>query len=131
EWGADVIGLNCSVGPHTMLEAIENMREVTRRKLSAQPNNGLPRQVDGRMFYMASPEYMAKYAKRMIQAGINFIGGCCGTTPPHIKKIFNDVLGLFPGPAALRGFLAEAKPPPPPLSPPPLQSTLSHKNFNA
>src|SRR6185436_919260 len=69
DWGADVIGLNCSVGPHTMLEAVEKMRDVTKRKLSAQPNGGLPRQVDGRMFYMASPEYMAKYAKRLIQAG--------------------------------------------------------------
>ncbi|HSF24341.1 MAG TPA: homocysteine S-methyltransferase family protein, partial [Blastocatellia bacterium] len=69
EWGADVIGLNCSVGPATMLEGIEKMREVTRRKLAAQPNGGMPRQVDGRMFYMASPEYMAKYAKRLIQAG--------------------------------------------------------------
>ena len=69
EWGADVIGLNCSVGPAIMLPAIEKMREVTRRKLSAQPNGGLPRQVDVRLFYMASPDYMAKYAKRLIQAG--------------------------------------------------------------
>ena len=87
EWGADVIGLNCSVGPHTMLEAIEVMRSLTHRKLSSQPNGGLPRQVDGRMFYRASPEYMAKYAKRLIQAGAKFVGGCCGTTPETIKQI--------------------------------------------
>ncbi len=55
EWEADVIGLNCSVGPHTMLEAIEKMHRVTRRKLSAQPNGGLPRQVDGRMFTWLRP----------------------------------------------------------------------------
>src|SRR5262249_58963211 len=118
EWGADVIGLNCSVGPHTMLEAIENMREVTRRKLSAQPNNGLPRQVDGRMFYMASPEYMAKYAKRMIQAGINFIGGCFGATPQHHKKNFKPVSAPSPRPAAARGFAPQEKPSYVPGTPP-------------
>jgi methionine synthase / methylenetetrahydrofolate reductase(NADPH) len=111
EWGADVIGLNCSVGPATMLEALEKMRTVTRRKLSAQPNGGLPRQVDGRMFYMASPEYMAKYAKRLIQAGAKFVGGCCGTTPEHIKQIANAVAALSPGRSTVRVFVPEEKPP--------------------
>ncbi|MEW6211148.1 MAG: bifunctional homocysteine S-methyltransferase/methylenetetrahydrofolate reductase [Acidobacteriota bacterium] len=101
EWGADVIGLNCSVGPAAMLEALEKMREVTSRKLSAQPNNGLPRRVEGRMFYMTSPEYMAKYAKRLIQAGAKFVGGCCGTTPDHIKQIANAVAALSPGRSAV------------------------------
>jgi methionine synthase I (cobalamin-dependent)/5,10-methylenetetrahydrofolate reductase len=107
EWGADVIGLNCSVGPATMLSALEKMRQVTRRKLSAQPNGGLPRQVDGRLFYMASPDYMAKYAKRLIQAGAKFVGGCCGTTPKHIKEIANAVASLSPGRASVSGFVAE------------------------
>jgi methionine synthase I (cobalamin-dependent)/5,10-methylenetetrahydrofolate reductase len=111
DWGADVIGLNCSVGPATMLEALEKMRTVTRRKLSAQPNGGLPRQVDGRMFYMASPEYMAKYAKRLIQAGAKFVGGCCGTTPEHIKQIANAVAALSPGRSTVRVFIPEEKPP--------------------
>ncbi|MEK6287178.1 MAG: bifunctional homocysteine S-methyltransferase/methylenetetrahydrofolate reductase [Acidobacteriota bacterium] len=111
EWGADVIGLNCSVGPHTMLEAIEKMRVVTKRKLASQPNGGLPRQVDGRMFYMASPEYMAKYAKRLIQAGAKFVGGCCGTTPEHIKQIANAVAALSPGRSTVRVFVPEDKPP--------------------
>jgi methionine synthase / methylenetetrahydrofolate reductase (NADH) len=111
EWGADVIGLNCSVGPHAMLEALENMHQVTRRKLSAQPNNGLPRQVDGRMFYMTSPEYIAKYAKRLIQAGAKFVGGCCGTTPEHIKQIANAVAALSPGRSPVRVFITEEKPP--------------------
>ena len=111
EWGADVIGLNCSVGPATMLEGIEKMRGVTRRKLAAQPNGGMPRQVDGRMFYMASPEYMAKYAKRLIQAGAKFVGGCCGTTPKHIKEIVNAATALSPGRSAVRVFVPEEKPP--------------------
>jgi homocysteine S-methyltransferase len=111
EWGADVIGLNCSIGPHIMLEAIERMHLVTKRKLSAQPNGGLPRQVDGRMFYMASPEYMAKYAKRLIQAGAKFVGGCCGTTPEHIKQIANAVAAVSPGRSSVRVLVAEETPP--------------------
>src|SRR5918912_4589668 len=87
EWGADVIGLNCGVGPAIVLSAVEKMRGVTAKKLSAQPNAGLPRDVQGRQVYMCSPEYRAKFAKRMIKAGAVFIGGCCGTTPAHIKMI--------------------------------------------
>jgi len=96
EWGADVIGLNCGVGPAIVLNAIEKMRGVTNRKLSAQPNAGLPRDVQGRQFYMCSPEYMAKYAKRLIQAGVKFVGGCCGTTPAHIKLISDAVRAVSP-----------------------------------
>jgi homocysteine S-methyltransferase len=110
EWGADVIGLNCSVGPATMLEAIEVMRSITHRKLSSQPNGGLPRQVDGRMFYMASPEYMAKYAKRLIQAGAKFVGGCCGTTPETIKQIANAAAALSPGRSTVRVLAPEEQP---------------------
>ncbi|HKY03518.1 MAG TPA: bifunctional homocysteine S-methyltransferase/methylenetetrahydrofolate reductase, partial [Blastocatellia bacterium] len=111
EWGADVIGLNCSIGPHAMLEAVESMRHITSRKLSVQPNGGLPRQVDGRMFYMASPEYMAKYAKRLIQAGAKFVGGCCGTMPEHIKQIANAVAALSPGRSSVRVFVDQEQPP--------------------
>jgi methionine synthase I (cobalamin-dependent)/5,10-methylenetetrahydrofolate reductase len=110
EWGADVIGLNCSVGPHAMLEAIEKMRQVTQRKLSAQPNGGLPRNVDGRLMYMASPEYMAKYAKRLIQSGAKFVGGCCGTTPKHIKQIANAVAALSPGRSSVQVLELEEMP---------------------
>ncbi|HEX8178497.1 MAG TPA: bifunctional homocysteine S-methyltransferase/methylenetetrahydrofolate reductase [Pyrinomonadaceae bacterium] len=95
-WGADVIGVNCGVGPAGALTAIERMRAVTTRKLSAQPNAGLPRDVQGRQFYMCSPEYMAKYAKRLIQAGVRIIGGCCGTTPAHIKLIADAVRAVSP-----------------------------------
>jgi len=96
EYGADVIGLNCGVGPAIILAALEKMRAVTSKKLSAQPNAGLPRDVQGRQFYMCSPEYMSKFAKRFIQAGAKFIGGCCGTTPSHIKFISDAVRAASP-----------------------------------
>lgn len=95
-WGADVIGLNCGVGPAIILNALEKMREVTKKKLSAQPNAGLPRDVQGRQFYMCSPEYMSKFAKRFIQSGAKLIGGCCGTTPSHIKLISDSVRAASP-----------------------------------
>ena len=91
EWGADVVGLNCSVGPATMLDCIERMAEVTATPLCAQPNAGLPRVVGDRKIYLSSPEYIANYAGRLIGAGARFVGGCCGTTPAHIKKIRDSV----------------------------------------
>ncbi|MBS1792808.1 MAG: bifunctional homocysteine S-methyltransferase/methylenetetrahydrofolate reductase [Acidobacteria bacterium] len=96
EWGADVIGLNCSVGPAMFLNALEKMREVTDKKLSAQPNAGLPRDVQGRQMYMCSPEYMAEFARRFIQVGASFIGGCCGTTPAHIKLLADAIRSVSP-----------------------------------
>src|SRR5919198_2576401 len=96
QWGADVIGLNCSVGPQIILECIEKMAPVTRRKLSAQPNAGMPRDVGGRSMYMASPEYMASYARHLIHAGAKVLGGCCGTTPEHIKAIVEGIRPLVP-----------------------------------
>jgi len=94
--GADIIGLNCSVGPQTILEAIEQMVKVTRKKLSAQPNAGMPREVSGRSMYMASPEYMATYAHHLVQAGAKVVGGCCGTTPDHIAAIAEGIRPLSP-----------------------------------
>ncbi len=96
EWSADVIGLNCSVGPAPMLDAIERMATVTTAPLSAQPNAGLPRAVGDRRIYLASPEYMAQYARRLTQAGVRFIGGCCGTTPEHIRRIREQVASAQP-----------------------------------
>ena len=95
-WGADVIGLNCSVGPAVMLDAVERMAKVTDLPLSAQPNAGLPRAVGDRKIYLASPEYMAQYARRMIEAGARFVGGCCGTSPEHIRSIRALVGGVRP-----------------------------------
>ncbi len=94
--GADVVGLNCSVGPQGVLEAIERMARVTSRPLSAQPNAGLPRQVGDRKMYMASPEYTGEYAKRLVEAGARFIGGCCGTTPEHIRTVAAYVQSVSP-----------------------------------
>lgn len=96
ELGADVVGLNCAVGPAIMLEAIERMAPVTDRPLAAQPNAGLPRVVGDRKIYLTSPEYMATYAQRLIEAGVRLIGGCCGTTPEHIRSIREVVATLEP-----------------------------------
>jgi methionine synthase I (cobalamin-dependent)/5,10-methylenetetrahydrofolate reductase len=95
-WGVDVIGLNCSVGPQTILEAVERMAAVTGKKISAQPNAGMPRDVGGRSMYMASPEYMATYARHLVQAGAKIVGGCCGTTPEHIRAMAEGVRPLSP-----------------------------------
>ncbi len=89
EWGADVIGCNCSVGPVAMLEAIERVRAATSLPISAQPNAGIPRSVEGRNIYLCSPEYMASYARKFVTAGVRLVGGCCGTTPDHIRVMKN------------------------------------------
>ena len=94
--GATVIGVNCAVGPAPMLETIERMEAVTKRPLSAQPNAGKPRDVEGRNIYLCSPEYMASYARRFILHNVRVVGGCCGTTPEHIRQIKAAVRGLTP-----------------------------------
>ncbi len=96
EWGADIIGVNCSVGPQVMLSALERMAKATGKRLSAQPNAGKPRNVEGRNIYLCSPEYMAKYAKRFIQTGAKIVGGCCGTTPDHIRAMRRAVQAVAP-----------------------------------
>ena len=85
--GAEVIGVNCSVGPAAMLETIERMAGLTSARLAAQPNAGRPRDVDGRNLYLSSPEYMATYARRFAAAGVRLVGGCCGTTAEHIRQM--------------------------------------------
>jgi homocysteine S-methyltransferase len=85
--GADVIGINCSIGPAHMLEALERMAGLTSVRLSAQPNAGRPRDIEGRTLYLTSPEYMASYARRFASARVRLVGGCCGTTPEHITQI--------------------------------------------
>ena len=96
EFGADVIGVNCSIGPQGVLEAIEKIARVTERPLSAQPNAGLPREVGDRRIYLASPEYTATYAKSLVEAGARFVGGCCGTTPDHIREVVKYVASVSP-----------------------------------
>jgi homocysteine S-methyltransferase len=87
EWNADVIGCNCSVGPVAMLDAMEKVRAATDRLLAAQPNAGIPRSVEGRNIYLCSPEYMASYVKKFVAAGVQLVGGCCGTTPDHTRAM--------------------------------------------
>ncbi|HEX3743751.1 MAG TPA: bifunctional homocysteine S-methyltransferase/methylenetetrahydrofolate reductase [Bryobacteraceae bacterium] len=95
-WPVDVIGLNCSVGPKATLETIERMIQYSTKPLSAMPNAGLPTRVEGRNIYLCSPEYMAQYARRLLWAGVRIIGGCCGTTPDHIKLIRSETRSLQP-----------------------------------
>jgi len=97
--GATVLGVNCAVGPGPMLETIERMEAVSALKLSAQPNAGKPRDVEGRNIYLCSPEYMASYARRFMLHNVGVVGGCCGTTPEHIRQIK----------AAVRGAHAQAQ----------------------
>jgi homocysteine S-methyltransferase len=87
EWGAGAIGVNCSTGPTNVLTAIEAMRGATTLPLAAMPNAGLPRAVEGRNVYLCSPEYMASFARKAIAAGAQMVGGCCGTTPNHIRAM--------------------------------------------
>ncbi|HUX07227.1 MAG TPA: bifunctional homocysteine S-methyltransferase/methylenetetrahydrofolate reductase [Acidobacteriota bacterium] len=102
QWGADVAGVNCSTGPRAMLASLQRMGAVTKLPFSAMPNAGSPQLVDGRYIYLSSPEYMAEYAKRFIQrAGVSIIGGCCGTTPAHIKAIRSAVRALRPSRIAI------------------------------
>jgi homocysteine S-methyltransferase len=93
----DVIGLNCTEGPRIMFETAERMMRVAHRPLCVQPNAGAPVNVDGRNIYQTTPRYMARYAKRMIQSGVLIVGGCCGTTPAHIREMRNEIRALTPG----------------------------------
>jgi methionine synthase / methylenetetrahydrofolate reductase(NADPH) len=94
ELGADAVGCNCSAGPATVLSVIERMRAATHLPLAAMPNAGMPRAVEGRNIYMASPEYMASFARKFIQAGASFIGGCCGTTPSHTRAMKSAIRAI-------------------------------------
>ena len=87
EWGADAVGVNCSSGPATVLTAIEAMRAATTLPIAAMPNAGLPRAIEGRNIYLCSPEYMASFARKAVDAGAQIVGGCCGTTPNHIRAM--------------------------------------------
>ena len=96
DYPVDAIGINCSVGPKAMLDALENLRSLTDLPISVQPNAGLPQNISGRNIYMTSPEYMAEYAKRFIQTGAAIVGGCCGTNPTHIRAMRKAVQALQP-----------------------------------
>jgi homocysteine S-methyltransferase len=108
EWGADAIGVNCSTGPTTVLTAIESMRAATTLPLAAMPNAGMPRAVEGRNIYLCSPEYMASFARKAIAAGVQFVGGCCGTTPNHTRAMRSAMRAID---AQTRATVTGAAPP--------------------
>jgi homocysteine S-methyltransferase len=124
----DVLGCNCSVGPVAMLDGIERMRALTSRPLSAQPNAGIPRSVEGRNIYLCSPEYMASYARKFVAAGARLVGGCCGSTPDHIRTMKS---ALRVGEARSKAVTAPAGGTPKPVAAPAVpiekRSTLGHK----
>jgi len=129
EWGVDVIGCNCSVGPVAMLDAIERVRAVTSLPLAAQPNAGIPRSVEGRNIYLCSPEYMASYARKFVAAGVRLVGGCCGSTPEHIRVMksalrASEARSKVVAPGASGGV---ATPPPSPALPVEKRSQLGAK----
>jgi methionine synthase I (cobalamin-dependent)/5,10-methylenetetrahydrofolate reductase len=128
EWGADVVGLNCSVGPAAMLPSIERLARATKLPLSAMPNAGVPREVEGRNIYLCSPDYLAEYAKRFILTGVKLVGGCCGTTPAHLKAMRAAVRALGT-PDSRRVVVLPLGPPPaaPALRPMAEKSDLGRK----
>jgi methionine synthase / methylenetetrahydrofolate reductase(NADPH) len=114
-WGVDALGCNCSVGPATVLTAIERMATATTVPLIAMPNAGMPRSVDGRNIYLCSPEYMASFARKFVKAGAQFVGGCCGTTAQHIRAMKSalravDAQTAGPRPSARAEIVTETPP---------------------
>ncbi len=107
--GADVVGANCSVGPQALLEVLEKINHIEDARFSIQPNAGLPRYVGGRYIYLASPEYFGEYAKLMAASGVNIIGGCCGTTPEHIRNIKKAIGDQVPKKIEKRSVIVEAE----------------------
>ena len=87
EWGADLVGVNGGSGPAPLLDLLKRFRAVTACPLILQPSAGLPRMVDGRLLYMASPEYLGEFARQAFQLGVRAVGGCAGTTPGHTRSM--------------------------------------------
>ena len=116
-WGVDAIGCNCSAGPATVLTALERLAAATSLPLVAMPNAGMPRAVDGRNIYLCSPEYMASFARKFLKAGAQFIGGCCGTTPNHIRAMKSALRAVeaqkVTQPVTAREPIVTETPPPP------------------
>ncbi len=86
-WGADVVGLIGGNGPAPQLRLLERLMAVTTKPIALQPNPGMPRMVDGRLIYGATPEYLGEFAGRALAAGARVVGGCSGTTPAHIRAM--------------------------------------------
>ena len=105
DMGVDVMGANCSVGPAATLDVLQEMiaadeqfgdnKRAVPQMFSAQPNAGLPTRIGNRFFYMATPDYFADYTVRFARAGVQLIGGCCGTTPRHIGAMRKALDGVY------------------------------------
>jgi methionine synthase I (cobalamin-dependent)/5,10-methylenetetrahydrofolate reductase len=107
----DVLGANCSVGPQTLLEILQRLARRSKLPLSVMPNAGLPRFVHGRFVYLSSPEYLADYATQFAAAGAKLVGGCCGTTPVHVRKMRDALQALRAGSAHSVEVLTSPAPP--------------------
>lgn len=104
---ADCIGANCGSGPAAMRQAISALSEITEKYIICQPNAGYPQNVNGRLMYLTSPEYFAQYAAEIFLAGANIIGGCCGTTPEHIRLIAKKLKGQKPTARTVKEYQQE------------------------
>lgn len=89
--GVSIVGMNCGSGPAALTDLLKRVMACTSKPVVVMPNAGSPRQVEGRMLYLTSPEYFTSYAKRMVQMGARGVGGCCGTTPEHIAEMSRAV----------------------------------------
>jgi homocysteine S-methyltransferase len=118
--GADVVGLNCGVGPQATLEVLEAVLAAAEgTPVSAMPNAGLPQFMEGRFLYLASPEYFADFAARAIEMGASVVGGCCGTTPAHVRAMRERVASKLPAEKLVPGAevrVLETPPAPAPVS---------------
>lgn len=94
--GADVVGINCHLGPHHMLKSLASVPLPERALLAVYPNASFPGYKDGKLFYENKPDYFEKYAEKFRQAGVHLIGGCCGTTPEHIEALNRGLFNRSP-----------------------------------
>ncbi len=128
--GADVIGINCSSGPQGLLEGIEKIIKVTHKPVITQPNAGLPKLVDGRHIYMSTPEYFSSYTRKFIKLGVRVVGGCCGTTPDHIRRMKDSVRSTAPQKAQIEVVNYKEEMPDITLIPPEKKSRFARKIHN-
>ena len=108
--GVDALGANCSVGPAGMLDVIKKMTASTTLPVIAQPNAGMPKEVEDRLIYLTTPDYLMTYGKRFIRAGARIVGGCCGTTPAHIAALKGAALALSPSRVEISSAQADGAP---------------------
>ncbi|MEJ2368924.1 MAG: bifunctional homocysteine S-methyltransferase/methylenetetrahydrofolate reductase [Acidobacteriota bacterium] len=124
ESGADIVGINCSVGPAGTLPIVEQVAENVNAPLSVMPNAGYPTELDGKIVYLSSTDYVTSYIKRYLDLGVNVVGGCCGTTPETIRAVAELVNHRPPVRRQVnpQGRIVIDEPPPEPADPPHLHT---------